>query len=285
MIDQLLDPVVGQLVTQPGAAAAVAVSAFVAARLAGVVSRRVIRHLADRSFQGGTAARQGLWRARSTRITGETGDTFEQRRRQRIDAASRMVAHLASVAIWLVALIVMFHVLDVDPAFFISSAGFVGAGLAIGGQHKVHDYLTGLSVHFEDRYGVGDQIEADIGWAAPVRGVVDHIGLFSTRIRDATSTLHLRNGDLADIRNLSQEAATLELNLKVPDHADADDVAAALRRLAGTPGLTDVVFVGDVEAHEASTGEVAVRAATASDIDDRCRRDLIDRAERGLGAT
>lgn len=285
MFDQLLDPVVAQLVTQPGAAVAVAVSAFVAARLARVVSHRAIRHLADRSFQSGSAARQGLWRARSKRIAGETGDTFEQRRRQRIDAASRMVAHLASVAIWLIALIVMFHVLDVDPAFFISSAGFVGAGLAIGGQHKVHDYLTGLSVHFEDRYGVGDQIEADIGWAAPVRGVVDHIGLFSTRIRDATSTLHLRNGDLADIRNLSQEAATLELNLKVPDDADADDVAAALRRLAGTPGLTDVVFVGDVEAHEAATGEVAVRAATASDVDDRCRRDLIDRAQHDLGAT
>ena len=56
----------------------------------------------------------------------------------------------------------MFHLFDIDAAFFLSSAGFIGAGLAIGGQHKVNDYLTGLSVLFEDRYGVGDELLVEI---------------------------------------------------------------------------------------------------------------------------
>src|SRR5690606_8247779 len=177
-------------------------------------------------------------------------DTVEQRRRQRIDAASRMVNHLASLVIWIIAAIVAFHWLSVDPAFFLSSAGFLGAGLAIGGQHKVNDYLTGLSVHFEDRYGVGDEIVANVGWADPVVGVVDHIGLFSTRVRDDRSTMHFPNSALAIVRNLSQEACRTTLRVRVPDdRSAADDAPSLLRGLAGTDGLTDVVFVGDLAAH------------------------------------
>ena len=275
-LDQLIDLIAGHAVTRPGIAVIVVLSAFVAARLARVIGRRVIRRLAARP--GGS----GLWRTRARRIGGETREAGERRRRQRIDAASRMVSHLLSVAIWLIAMIVVFNVLRVDPAFFLSSAGFLGAGLAIGGQHKVSDYLTGLSVHFEDRYGVGDLIEADIGWSLPVRGVVDHVGLFSTRVRAADSTLHLPNSSLVNVRNLSQEPNAVELDLNVPADADADDVAAMLKRLAGTSGLTDIVFVGDLDACEQIDGRVQVKAATAGELDDRRRAALVDRAESAL---
>jgi small-conductance mechanosensitive channel len=284
VLDQLLGSLADHIVTRPGAALSIAAVAFVAVRLARALIRRSIRRIANRSFAAGSAAQPGLWRTRTRRPGTEPGDLGEQRRRQRIEAASRMVSHLVSVAIWLVAAIVTFHVLDIEPAFFISSAGFVGAGLAIGGQQKVHDYLTGLSVHFEDRYGVGDEIVADVGWASPVQGVVDHVGLFSTRIRDRNSTLHFHNGALTNVRNLSQEAATVEFKVQVPTDTDADDVASMLRRLAGTDGLTDVVFVGDLEAREESTGRVAVRAATSSELDHRRHGTLVERAERALGS-
>lgn len=276
----LLDTFAKHAVTRPGSVALIVLGAIVTARLARFVTRRVIRRLANRAFRTGGSS--GMWRVRSRRIGGETGEAGEQRRRQRIDAASRMVSHLASVAIWLVAMIVTFNVLDIDPAFFISSAGFLGAGLAIGGQHKVHDYLTGLSVHFEDRYGVGDEILVEVGWQSPVRGVVDHVGLFSTRLRDASSTLHFPNGALTNVRNLSQEASLFELNVRVPEDADADDVAAMLRRLAGTDGLTDVVFVGDLAATEQTNGDIKVVAATASELDRARLAVMADRAENAL---
>ena len=277
MLRSFLDFLAGHAVTHPGIAVIIVASAVVASRLARVVARRVIRRLAVHSRPG-----HGLWRTRARRIGGETREAGEQRRRQRIDAASRMVSHLASVVIWLVATIVLFNVLDIDPAFFLSSAGFIGAGLAIGGQHKVNDYLTGLSVHFEDRYGVGDLIEADIGWSLPIRGVVDHVGLFSTRIRAADSTMHLPNNALVNVRNLSQEPTAVELNVRAPDDADADDVAAMLKRLAGTDGLTDVVFVGDLDADRDQAGEIRVRAATAGGLDARRRAELVQRAESAL---
>jgi small-conductance mechanosensitive channel len=264
---------------------AIAASAIVTSRLVRVIIRRVIRRLAKRSLQptpGGPGSSAGLWRVRSGRIDGETGEISEQRRRQRIDAASRMVSHLASLVIWVVAVIVAFHLLHIDPAFFLSSAGFIGAGLAIGGQHKVNDYLTGLTVHFEDRYGVGDEIVADVGWNEVVQGIVDHVGLFSTRVRDHRSTLHFPNHALTSIRNLSQEAAASTLRLRVPSGSGADDAAMLLRGLAGTEGLTDVIFLGDVAARCDATGEVELDVWTSRVLDDRQRDQLVGRAERAL---
>jgi small-conductance mechanosensitive channel len=259
---------------------AVALCAATATRCSRFVIRRVIRRLARRALLG--APGSGLWRVRAQRLDDTNVDTVEQRRRQRIDAASRMVNHLVSLVIWIVAAIVAFHLLDVDPAFFLSSAGFLGAGLAIGGQHKVNDYLTGLSVHFEDRYGVGDEIVANVGWDELVVGVVDHIGLFSTRVRDDRSTMHFPNSSLAIVRNLSQEACRTTLRVRVPDEHSTDDASSLLRGLAGTDGLTDVVFLGDLAAHESSTGEIEVEVATSRALGGVARDRLVRRAEAAL---
>ena len=258
---------------------AVFVGAFVLTRVTGVVTRWTVRRVADRSL----VRPSSWWRTRAHRVDGESTETSEQRRRQRIDAASRMVNHLISLVIWIAAVITAFHLLDLDAAFFLSSAGFIGAAVAIGGQHKVNDYLTGLSVHVEDRYGVGDEVIVDVGWREPVHGVVDHIGLFSTRLRDATSTLHLTNSSMAQVRNLSQEAASATFRLRI-DGRGHEDVAATLRGLAGSEQLTDVVFVGDIESRQPSTGEVEVDVRTLRPLDQRATERLVARAEAVLGS-
>lgn len=280
MLEQFVDLTTGGPWPAVFVVVAVAVSALVATRCSRFVIRRVIRRLAKRALLGTPGT--GLWRVRAQRFDDDNVDTVEQRRRQRIDAASRMVNHIASLVIWIVASIVTFHLLDVDPAFFLSSAGFLGAGLAIGGQHKVNDYLTGLSVHFEDRYGVGDEIVANVGWEEPIIGVVDHIGLFSTRVRDHRSTMHFPNSSLAIVRNLSQEACRTTLKVRVPDQPVADDAPSLLRGLAGTDGLTDVVFLGDLAARESSTGEIEVEVATSRALGGVERDRLVRRTEAAL---
>ncbi len=256
----------------------IVVVAFTITRMSGFVVRQVVRRLARRSLSSPV----GLWRTRTRNADTESPAVGEQRRRQRVDAASRMINHLVAVLVWIGATIVAFHALSIDAAFFLSSAGFIGAGLAIGGQHKVNDYLTGLSVHFEDRYGVGDEVVADVGWAQPVHAVIDHVGLFSTRLRDTTSTLHFPNGAMAQIRNLSQEAATTTLRLRLPADRDAHEAATALRRLAGEPGLTDLVFVGDIESFEPESGEVELDVRTLRPLNIRSREDLVVRAEAAM---
>ena len=162
------------------------------------------------------------------RVGLESADATEQRRRQRIDAAARMLNHVVTLVVWIGVTIAVFHLFDIDAAFFLSSAGFIGAGVAIGGQHKVNDYLTGLSVLFEDRYGVGDELVVDIGGPEPIHAVVDNIGLVTTRLRDERSTLHVPNAQLLVVRNLSQEAAASTVRLRLPD--DPDPIPSRPRR-------------------------------------------------------
>lgn len=260
------------------------VGALLITRISGFVMRRAVRRVAERT--GGDAAGR-WWRVGVSRIGLESADVTEQRRRQRIDAAARMLNHLVAVVVWIGMSIAVFHLFDIDAAFFLSSAGFIGAGVAIGGQHKVNDYLTGLSVLFEDRYGVGDELVVDMGSAEPVHAVVDNIGLVTTRLRDERSTIHVPNAQLAVVRNLSQEAATSTVRLQLPDGADADleeTVPVALRNLAGTEHLTDVVFVGDLAARRAPEGGVDVAVRTLRPLDDRSRSVLVSRAEEALRA-
>lgn len=257
---------------------------FLCTRVVRWVVRRVIRLVAYRSVLrvGRNERRTGGWQVRLVRIGEDGSVSLEQRRRQRIDAASRMISHLISVGIWLVTGIAIFHLLDINPTLYLSSAGFLGAGMAIGGQHKVNDYLTGLNVHFEDRYGVGDRIRAEIGFEEPVEGVVAGIGLFTTRVRDHRSTVHIANHLLVGVQNLSQEAALTTLRVRVGDDVDPGDAADVLGGLAGGTGLTGVVVVGEPSARQVADGEVEVDLRTTEPLNTSERGRLIGEAERRM---
>lgn len=254
-------------------------------RVSRLVLHRLVRRMAERS-RADTPTR--WWRAGSIRVGGESAAATEQRRRQRVDAASRMLNHVVALVVWIGVSIAVFHMLDVDAAFFLSSAGFIGAGVAIGGQHKVNDYLTGLSVLFEDRYGIGDELVVDVGRNEPLHGIVDHVGLVTTRLRDETSTLHVPNAALTLVRNLSQESSAATLRLRVADDiagletVSERSAAETLRQLAGTQHLTDVVFVGDLAAARAGEGEIDVAVRTLRPLDERARSVLVERAEHAL---
>jgi small-conductance mechanosensitive channel len=191
-----------------------------------------------------------------------------------------------ALVVWLIVAITIFHMLDIDAAFFLSSAGFLGAGLSIGGQHKVHDYFTGLSVLFEDRYGVGDDIQIVMANTNELRATVEHVGLVTTRLRDAHSTYHVPNGQIHVIRNHSQDPATTRLQVKVDGGEEGidrtNDVLSAVRRQAGSSQLTDVFFVGDLSAHHTEPDVVNVDVTTIKPLDERAKQTLERRAEAEL---
>ena len=87
------------------------------------------------------------------------------------------------------------------------------------------------------------------------------------------------------MRNLSQEASAATVRLRLPgDEVDATRAEAALRNLAGSEQLTDLVFVGDLAARSTADGAVDVAVRTVRPLDDRSRAVLVERAEHALGA-
>ena len=275
-----------RLVTVPLLIITVVIVAWVATRISRVIIHRIVSRLSARDLAAasGSGRAPNLWRTRARRTTAaETYEVTERRRAMRVDAAARMVNHLVSLVIWLVALIALFTLLDIDAAYFLSSAGFLGAAAAFGGQHKVNDYLTGLSVLFEDRYGVGDLVEFATASGDNVEAVVDQIGLFSTRLRDAQSTLHMPNAALAQVRNISQEPSTAIIKVRTGGQ-EPDKVVDAVKGLAGTSDLTRVVFLGDLISDQPSTGEVEIGVHTLKPLDRQALETLARRAEEQLMA-
>ena len=276
----------GEIMSRPLWVVVIVVGAMVVTRLMHLTVRRVVRRVSQRSI----VSPSRWWRTRARYGDYESAEIGESRRQQRADAAARMIHHLLAVVLWIGVLIAVFHVLQLDAAFFLSSAGFIGAGLAIGGQHKVNDYLTGLSVLLEDRYGIGDEIEVSTGFTNGVRGTIEHIGLVSTRIRDGFSTVHMPHSALLTVRNLSQEPIENRLSITLPADADRADVesraAETIRELAGGPHLTDMVLVQDVAAATPMEGveQLELKVVTAKPLTPHERELLVRRTEERLNA-
>lgn len=289
------DEAVDLVITRPAMVIGIVIATWIVIRVARRVIHAVVRRVAHRAINNPST----FWRVRVPRLFGETAELAEKRRRQRIDATSRMLGHLFALVAWIASVVVILHFLEVDLIPVLTSAGFIGAGLAIGGQHAVKDFISGIGILVEDRFGVGDQVVVETKAGNELTGVIEYVGAFSTRISSGNSTWHFANGDLGQIRNMSQTPVTTEIEVtlpldgQVPDgEVAADAVASALARAAGNRTLTGMVLVDDVKAHVAEdeageqTMKVEVRTATplTGSQASRLERVVVDELWRVHGA-
>ena len=233
------------------------------------LSRSAIRTMTRRAVrraQSSADVTTRTWRVRLDRL-GDNGQA-DARRRQRADAVARMLGHLVTVAIFVVATLVALEILGVDPVFAISSAGFIGLAIALSGQDLVKDFLAGTRALLEDRYAVGDEVVLRVS-GTEVRGTVDLIGTASVRLRTRDGAAwHAGHHAVESVTNLSQLPAVSDIDVPVDQWADADEqaVSARLANASNDVGLTGVVFLRDIETHpgdDAAPAEtVTVRVTT-----------------------
>ena len=220
---------------------AVVVAAWALTRLTRVFFRVLLVRVASRAMRSGTGQR----RPRLARKLNETRDLTHMRQRHRIDAVATMLARLAGVVIWLSALVVILHYYDVNIAFAVSSAGFVGLIVALGAQQSVQDYITGIHVLLEDRYSEGDDIEATTPSGQRVRGAVVRLGAFSTQLEAGNVTWHLSNRTMIEIANYSQRGVPSSFEFPIPEGTSPDEVASAARTVFYQDWPTSSIAVVD----------------------------------------
>jgi small conductance mechanosensitive channel len=134
-----------------------------------VIVRWVLHRLVDRlvrPVRGGVPRilRPFKERIESSRLIESTG-LLSERRGQRAQTIGSVIKSIISIIILSIAIMVILSELQVDLAPFIAGTSIVGVALGFGAQNIVKDFLSGLFMLFEDQYGVGDVIDADI--AAP----------------------------------------------------------------------------------------------------------------------
>jgi small conductance mechanosensitive channel len=126
---------------------------------------------------------------------------------------------IATAIVVTVAIAWIASVLGVSLAALFASAGVVGVALGFGAQNLVRDVLAGWFILVEDRYGVGDTIDA----GPPAVGVVERITLRSTRLRDINGTVwHVANGEILRVGNKSQNWSRAVVDVVVSPTSDID---------------------------------------------------------------
>lgn len=161
--------------------------------------------------------------------------------RQRVQTLVGVMRTISAVVIWLVALILILAVLDVNIAALLTGAGLAGIVLAYAAQDTIKDVLAGMFILLENQYRIGDVVEIS-GKA----GVVEDISLRVTRLRDLDGNLHiLPNGHTDGVTNMTETYSNVNLNIGVSYDTDLDKVTRVINQ-TGTKMAEDPEWKEDI---------------------------------------
>lgn len=158
--------------------------------------------------------------SRLRRALQERQDSAEDARR--IHTLSRVIRYVVTVAVTVVAGIVILGEFGVSVAPILGAAGVVGIALGFGAQSLVKDFFTGFFILFEDQVRTGDVVRV-----AGHSGVVEEITLRHVRLRDYDGNVHfVPNGMIDAVVNMSRGFAFAVIDIGI---AYREDVARALQ--------------------------------------------------------
>jgi len=181
------------------------------------VLRRVIRK-ATAQMMAGADRLGGV-------MPGAGSPVLNERSEARSATLETIAKSIATTVVVLLASTAVLSVIGVSLAALLASAGVVGVALGFGAQNLVRDVLAGWFILVEDRYGVGDTIDA----GAPAVGVVERVTLRSTRLRDVNGTVwHVANGEILRVGNKSQNWSRAVVDVVVRPEADIDRACTLL---------------------------------------------------------
>lgn len=114
----------------------------------------------------------------------------------------------------------------VEASSLLWFVGLFSAGFGIGARPIISDYLTGISLIFEDSLEIGEKVEFPGVLGGSVEGVVESINLRTTLIRARSGEpLVVPNGEIRVIRNYSRANYS---EIKVSFHVKSADAHQAV---------------------------------------------------------
>lgn len=128
---------------------------------------------------------------------------------------------------YFVVLINLLELLGIRTESLLTAAGIGGLAVGFGAQNLVKDVISGFFIIFEDHYRVGDYVET-----AGVAGIVEDIGIKSTRLRDFGGQLHIiPNGEITRVTNHSRGSMRAMVEIAVAYEEDIDRVLEVLEEV------------------------------------------------------
>ncbi|CAA7599793.1 Mechanosensitive ion channel [Acididesulfobacillus acetoxydans] len=136
--------------------------------------------------------------------------------------ANTLFPLLRSIVFYVITFSVLVNILQwvfhFNTGTLLASAGVLGVALGFGSQSLVKDIIGGFFILFEDQFAVGEYITT-----GTFSGVVEEIGLRTTRLRDWGGELHiLPNGSISGVTNFNRGRMRALVDIHVPYDQDLD---------------------------------------------------------------
>lgn len=135
---------------------------------------------------------------------------------QREETLTGILRTASTVIIWVVSIIMVLSILEVNIAALATGAGLLGIVIGFGAQDAIKDFIGGIFVIAENQYRVGDIVTI-----AGQSGEVESITVRITRLRDLDGNIHIiPNGHTETVTNMTFDYAHVHMNVGVSYDSD-----------------------------------------------------------------
>lgn len=147
---------------------------------------------------------------------------------RRIETLARVFRYIASVAISLVAGMLVLSEFGISIAPILGAAGVVGLAVGFGAQSLIKDYFNGFFLLLENQIRQGDVVEV-----GGKNGLVEDVTLRYICLRDYDGNVHyIPNGLITTVTNMSRGYAYAVIDVSVAYNTDVDDAFSVMRGVA-----------------------------------------------------
>jgi small-conductance mechanosensitive channel len=151
----------------------------------------------------------------------------------RSQMVTAVIARVITVTIWIIGLIMVLGVLEVDTTPLLATLGVASLGLGFAAQDLIRDYLQGVFIFIEDWYRLGDWVVI-----AGMEGTVEEITPRCTVLREIDGTMHIiPNSQISLASNQTRDWARINLIVTVAYKEDISHVYQVIDEIC--QGLKD----------------------------------------------
>jgi small conductance mechanosensitive channel len=176
----------------------------------------------------------GRLRTYTIRLMDRRGEASALELEKRATTIVSVLSKLASLVIWIVALVMALNELAFNIQPLLAGLGVAGLAVGLGAQALIKDWLGGLLVLLEDQIRIGDSVVIN-----GISGTVEEINLRTTVLRGENGAVHIiSNGLITTLSNMTREYAYYVFEATLAHRSDIDRALSIVQQ-------TGVELAGD----------------------------------------
>jgi moderate conductance mechanosensitive channel len=177
----------------------------------------------------------GRLRVYTIRLMDRRGEASAMELEKRAATIISVLSKLASMVIWMVALVMALNELTFNIQPLLAGLGVAGLAVGLGAQALIKDWLGGMLILLEDQFRIGDAVAIN-----GIAGTVEEINLRTTVLRGENGAAHvISNGLITTLSNMTRGYSYYVFEATLAHGTDVDRALQILQETGAELGGED----------------------------------------------